>query len=57
MTPEEWQHVKQILDGALEIAPGERVAFLDQACAGDATLRAEVESLLFAMQVHSSRSP
>jgi serine/threonine protein kinase/tetratricopeptide (TPR) repeat protein len=48
MTPEEWQHVKQILDGALEIAPGERVAFLDQACEGDAGLRAELESLLFA---------
>jgi len=46
MTPEEWQHVKQILTDALEIAPGERAAFLDQACGGDAALRAEVESLL-----------
>ncbi|HEY7391545.1 MAG TPA: serine/threonine-protein kinase [Bryobacteraceae bacterium] len=48
MTPEEWQRVKQILDGALEIAPGERAAFLDQACEDDAVLRAEVESLLLA---------
>jgi serine/threonine protein kinase/tetratricopeptide (TPR) repeat protein len=47
MTPEEWQHAKEILDGALEIAPDERVAFLDQACGGDTVLRAEVESLLF----------
>jgi serine/threonine protein kinase len=46
MTPEEWQRVKQILDGALEIVPDERVAFLDQACEGDTALRAEVESLL-----------
>src|SRR5215813_1202735 len=46
MTPEEWQHVREILDDALEIAPGERAAFLDQACGGDAALRAEVESLL-----------
>jgi serine/threonine protein kinase len=47
MTPEEWQHAKEILDGALEIAPDERVAFLDRACEGDAALRAEVESLLY----------
>jgi serine/threonine protein kinase/tetratricopeptide (TPR) repeat protein len=46
MTPEEWQHVKQILNDALEIAPGARAVFLDQACGGDAALRAEVESLL-----------
>src|SRR5215831_2277171 len=46
MTPEEWQHVKQILDDAMEIVPGERAAFVEQACRGDAALRAEVESLL-----------
>src|SRR5215472_12611425 len=46
MTPEEWQRVKKILDDAMEIAPVERAAFLDQACATDPTLRAEVESLL-----------
>jgi len=46
MTPEEWQHVKQILDSALEIAPGERATFLDEACAGDAALRLRVEALL-----------
>jgi serine/threonine protein kinase/tetratricopeptide (TPR) repeat protein len=46
MTPEEWQRVKRILDGALETAPDGRVAFLDRSCGGDRALRAEVESLL-----------
>jgi len=46
MTPEEWQHVKQVLDAAMETAPDDRVAFLDRTCGGDRALRAEVESLL-----------
>ncbi|MBV8553428.1 MAG: serine/threonine protein kinase [Acidobacteriaceae bacterium] len=46
MTPEEWQHVKRILDAALDIAPDDQAAFLDQACEGDSALRSEVESLL-----------
>jgi eukaryotic-like serine/threonine-protein kinase len=38
---------EEILQRAVDIPdPGERKAFLDRACAGDATLRAEVESLL-----------
>ncbi|HVX65717.1 MAG TPA: protein kinase [Bryobacteraceae bacterium] len=46
MTPEIWTRVKEILHHALALAPAERAAYLDQACAGDAALRAEVESLL-----------
>ena len=46
MTPERWQQVKKILDGALLIAPAQRPAFLDQACDGDPSLRQEVESFL-----------
>jgi serine/threonine protein kinase/Flp pilus assembly protein TadD len=46
MTPEQWQKVKQLVQAALEREAGERAAFLDQACAGDASLRAEIESLL-----------
>ena len=46
MTPERWQQIDRVLDAALERGPGERAAFLDGACAGDAELRREVESLL-----------
>src|SRR4030095_7528361 len=46
MTPERWQHLKQIFQSALERDPAERSTFLNQACAGDPSLRSEVESLL-----------
>lgn len=46
MTPELWQTVKEVLHGALELPPADRSAYLEQACGGDAGLRAEVESLL-----------
>jgi tetratricopeptide (TPR) repeat protein len=48
MTPEAWARVKAILGEALDLAPGERAAYLDTACAGDGALRTEVESLLTA---------
>ena len=38
--------VSDLYHRALECAPDKRTAVLDQACAGDAALRAEVESLL-----------
>src|SRR5262249_35313690 len=38
--------VWSVFDRAAELPPGERAGFLDRACAGDAGLRAEVESLL-----------
>jgi serine/threonine protein kinase/tetratricopeptide (TPR) repeat protein len=43
-----WEAVKEIFAGALEREPHERGAWLEQACAGDEALRAEVESLLAA---------
>jgi serine/threonine protein kinase len=46
MTPERWQKVKGIFQSALERAPGERSAFLLQACGGDEPLCKEVESLI-----------
>ena len=46
MNSERWQHVKQVLDGALAVGSGEQPAYLDRACKGDAELRSEVESLL-----------
>ena len=46
MTPERWQEVKRLLNLALELAPDERPAYLDGACANDHSLRREVQSLL-----------
>ncbi len=46
MTPERWQQLKEIFQSALERDAAERSAFLNQACAGDAALRSEVESLI-----------
>ncbi|MEQ1922294.1 MAG: protein kinase [Pyrinomonadaceae bacterium] len=48
MTPENWKKVKSIVEIAVELAPDDRAAFLDQKCADDMTLRNEVESLLAA---------
>src|SRR5208282_1651186 len=44
--PEKWDQVKELFALALEREPGERSSFLREACAGDESLRAEVESLL-----------
>jgi Tol biopolymer transport system component/serine/threonine protein kinase len=46
MKAERWQQIDQIFQCALECAPAQRRAFLDEACAGDEELRREVESLL-----------
>jgi serine/threonine-protein kinase len=48
MTPELWQRIKAVFDAALQFPPSERAKFLDTACGADASLRAEVESLLAA---------
>src|ERR687886_2167488 len=49
MTPERWQRIEDLFQAArTRPTPAERAAFLDGACAGDAELRAEVESLLAA---------
>jgi serine/threonine protein kinase/tetratricopeptide (TPR) repeat protein len=51
---ENWQQVKKVLAGALEVPAGERNAYLDHACPEPA-LRREVESLIAAHdQVQSS---
>jgi serine/threonine protein kinase len=41
-----WRKIREILETAIELPASERERFLEQACAGDATLRDEVESLL-----------
>ena len=43
---EKWRRVEEIFRDVVELAPEKRSAFLDAACAGDAPLRQEVESLL-----------
>lgn len=46
MTPQRWKQVEEVLDAALERPAAERAAFVRDACAGDADLRSEVDSLL-----------
>jgi len=43
---ERWATVKRLHQAALDREPNQRAAFLDHACAGDETLRREVQSLL-----------
>jgi serine/threonine-protein kinase len=46
--PDRWRRIEEVLDAALDLPPGQRKRFLDEACAADAALRSEVESLLAA---------
>jgi serine/threonine protein kinase len=48
MTTQGWEHVKELLHQAMQLAPEQRALFLDEACSSDVALRAEVESLLLA---------
>jgi serine/threonine protein kinase/Tfp pilus assembly protein PilF len=48
MTSQSWESVKELLHRAMQLPPEQRAGFLDETCAGDAALRAEVESLLLA---------
>ena len=50
MDAERWRRVNELFHAALERGPGDREAFIAEACAGDEALRTEVLSLL---QVHS----
>jgi serine/threonine protein kinase len=46
MTREQWQMVREVLAGALELKQDDRPEFLDRVCSSDASLRSEVERLL-----------
>jgi serine/threonine-protein kinase len=46
MNPDRWAEVERLYHGASARPAGEREAFLREACAGDESLRREVESLL-----------
>src|SRR5438445_13443952 len=46
MDPDWWQRLNELFLAAIEQDPARRAAFLDEACAGNPALRAEVESLV-----------
>ena len=46
MTSERWRRIEEVFERASAASPESRPALLDEACAGDAELRREVESLL-----------
>lgn len=46
LKPERWQHVEELVHEALRLKGARRVDFLEASCAGDESLRREVESLL-----------
>ncbi len=46
MTPERWQHVKQVLATALELGGAERASYLDRIYAADESLRGDIAPLL-----------
>lgn len=48
ITHERWQRIKEIFQSAQELGPTERADFLNKACAGDESIRAEVEAWLTA---------
>jgi serine/threonine-protein kinase len=48
MTPERWARIQSVFQAALDCPPGERSAFLERQCGGDAELRREVEELIAA---------
>src|SRR5262249_5282313 len=46
MNPDQWKHIDELAQAALEFSPEERAAFLHKVCRGDDRLRQEVESLI-----------
>ncbi|HTF38081.1 MAG TPA: protein kinase, partial [Blastocatellia bacterium] len=44
MTPQRWKQIDELAQAALERGGDQRTVFLDEACAGDDSLRREVES-------------
>ena len=46
MTPEQWEKTKELVEAGLDHEGNARARFLDEACAGDPSLRAEVSELI-----------
>src|ERR1700674_3904140 len=53
MEPQRWRQIEDLFHSALDCEPGGRAVFLDSACAGDASLRKEIESLLTSYEKES----
>ena len=54
MTPQQYERLTELFHAALDRAPDQRAAFLDQVCDSDAELRRELKSLLAANEQHAS---
>jgi Tol biopolymer transport system component/tRNA A-37 threonylcarbamoyl transferase component Bud32 len=50
MRPDRWQRIEALLDSALDLPTGDRVAYLERECGGDAELFREVSAILEAGQ-------
>lgn len=50
-----WKRVRELFDGAVELSPGDRSAYLDRECADNAEIRHEVERLLRAESAGKDR--
>jgi Tol biopolymer transport system component/predicted Ser/Thr protein kinase len=46
MDPAQWRKIEALFEAAMGMAPAQRATFLEEKCAGDESLRKEVESLL-----------
>jgi len=46
MTPERWRQIEQVYHAALDRDPRSRAAYVEENCAGDESLKREVNSLL-----------
>ncbi|HET9834080.1 MAG TPA: serine/threonine-protein kinase, partial [Vicinamibacterales bacterium] len=54
MSDESWPRIKEVLAAALEAAPDQRASLISHLCAGNAALRASVETLLAAHEASPS---
>ena len=50
MSAERWRQIQNAVDGALDLPPHARAAYLDATCSADPTLRASVARLLEACE-------
>src|SRR5262245_33285850 len=55
MTPERWRQVTEVFHAALTRTESTRARYLDQVCAGDPALRAEVDAMLAVPSERASR--
>src|SRR5258707_2079355 len=46
MQPERWRMIDELFHAAVEMTPNERRGFLEAACGGESSLRAEIEKLI-----------